>query len=267
MPSNNDFVDPLVEEILGDAADKFFNQRRALEHQLELFGSYEEALQVKKRMVESRAATLNELLLDSSTAADFYHHLGVEDTDLLVAAGASESDLGSLKIPFALTAGGRYRKLVGAQYERLQQICREYLFGPRTAQSAQWAGTDEDEVPAYYRLLKTMENLLNREIARTNCNMTPSCTLQFAKNLASDLGEKQQITGSASSEYSTLDEKMRYEKLSLKADGIEKFPELPPRDQVSGKIRSFCRDLSRKRPEAVRRILAKISKAATEAGN
>lgn len=258
MPPSDDFVDPLVEEILGDAADKFFSQRRSLEFQIDLFSKYEEALRIKKRMLERRAATVNALLLDKPTAADFYRRLGIEDAGALVEVGASEPDLGSLQIPFAVTFGGRFRKLVAAAYARLQRICREYLHGPANANSGQ-PESEEAEVPAYYFLVKNMAQILNREIARVNCNMSASCTLQFAKGLASDLGDKQKVTGSAASEYSTLDEKMTYPQLDLNADGIKAYPELPPRDAVAGKIRRFCRKLQQERPEEIRRTLAKIS--------
>jgi len=260
MPSGDDFVNPLVEEILGDAADKFFNKRRTLEYQLELFNSYVEALKVRKQMLERRAATLNRLLLDRNTAEDFYRHLGVDDGSMLASIDASKADLASMKVPFAFSQGGRYRKLVADAYEKLQQRCREYLHGPGE-QAAGRGHRKEEPISAYYSLVKSMAEILNREIADVNCNMTPSCTLQFAKNLSSDLGDKQRITGSSGSEYADLDAKMRYPHLDLHDLGIQAYPEIPPREKVDGAMRSFCRKLTRTRSHDVEQLLAGISKS------
>jgi len=263
MAQSDDFVDPLVEEILGDAADKFFNERRSLEYQLELFEAYLKELKIKKRSVERRAATLNALLLDEVTATEFYERLGIENGSRLAGIGSAKSDLPVLHIPFAFTAGGRYQKLVLEVYGHLQQICREYLHG-RSDGASGGSGRNSEGIVAYYGLVKTMAEILNREIKRVNCNMTPSCTLQFAKGLASDLGDKQKITGAAGSEYSSLDEKMRYSALDLKSDGIEAYPEIPPREEVAGAIRNFCRKLYRRRSEEVERTLAKLSQSSKD---
>jgi hypothetical protein len=87
MGFNDDFIDPLVEEILTDVAGSFFENRRLLDEKIDLFHSYVQALHFKETEVRNAAALLNYLLLRGDQAPAFYEMLRVEGT-LLTAAGA-----------------------------------------------------------------------------------------------------------------------------------------------------------------------------------
>ena len=56
MGLNDDFIDPLVEEILTDVAGSFFETRRQLDEKIDLFHSYAQALRRKETEVRDPAA-------------------------------------------------------------------------------------------------------------------------------------------------------------------------------------------------------------------
>jgi len=69
IPDN--FYDPLVEEVLMDAAENFFGARRELDGIITLFQSFVGALRVKEADIAVRSGFLNYLLLDGMITRDF----------------------------------------------------------------------------------------------------------------------------------------------------------------------------------------------------
>ncbi|MGA8279800.1 MAG: hypothetical protein WB853_02800, partial [Desulfobacterales bacterium] len=128
MGFNDDFIDPLVEEILTDVAGSFFGNRRLLDEKIDLFHSYVQALRFKEAEVRNPAALLNNLLLQGHQAPAFYEMLNVEGT-LLTAAGAVVPQNAQLCMPFAFGFCTRFVKLVCNAYDALQKSCAVYLHG------------------------------------------------------------------------------------------------------------------------------------------
>ena len=77
MGINDDFVDSLMNDFLTQVAGNFFEARRLLEHQIDVFLSYVEQLKRSARRVDDHAAYLNYLLLDKEHALQFYQSLSI----------------------------------------------------------------------------------------------------------------------------------------------------------------------------------------------
>jgi hypothetical protein len=238
MGFNDDFIDPLVEEILTDVAGSFFEKRRHLDEKIDLFHSYVQALRLKEADVRNPAALLNHLLLRGHQAPAFYEMLNVEGTPL-TAAGAVVPQNARLCMPLAIGFCTRYVKLVCNAYDALQKSCAVYLHGRSKADMT----ANPDPTNAYYDLVLEMHRLVNQEIKRVNASISPSCALQFAKRLNPQMVQKEQVTGGGASDARALDDKLCYPPIDLQALSLTKFPELPEIGTVLPEIKRFCESL------------------------
>ena len=235
MGLNDDFIDPLVEEILTDVAGSFFETRRQLDEKIDLFHSYAQALRRKETEVRDPAALLNHLLLRGHQAPAFYEMLNVEGT-LLSAAGAVVPQNVRLCMPFAIGFCTRFVKLVCNAYDALQKSCAVYLHGRPEADMT----ANPDPTKVYYDLVLEMHRLVNQEINRVNASISPSCALQFAKRLNPQMVQKEKVTGGGASDARSLDEKLCYTPIDLEALSLKKYPELPEIGTVLPEIKRFC---------------------------
>ena len=240
MGFNDDFIDPLVEEILTDVAGSFFGNRRRLDEKIDLFNGYVKALRRKEVEVRDSAALLNHLLLRGDQAPAFYEILNVEGT-LLTAAGALVPQNTGLCMPFAIGFCTRFVKLVCNAYDALQKSCAVYLHGRPEADMT----TTADSTHVYYDLVLEMHRLVNQEIKRVNASISPSCALQFAKRLNPQMVQKEQVTGGGASDARSLDDKLCYMPIDLQALSLTKYPELPEIGIVLPEIKRFCETLCR----------------------
>jgi hypothetical protein len=253
MGFNDDFIDPLVEEILTDVAGSFFENRRQLDEKIDLFHSYVKALRRKEAEVRDPAALLNHLLLRGHQAPAFYEMLNVEGT-LLTAAGAVVPQNTRLCMPFAIGFRTRFVKLVCNAYEALQKSCAIYLHGrPETDMT-----TTPDSTQVYYDLVLEMHRLVNQEIKRVNASISPSCALQFAKRLNPQMVQKEQVTGGGASDARSLDDKLCYTPIDLQALSLTKYPELPEIGTVLPEIKRFCETLCKAHGEKIKEDMADL---------
>ncbi|MGW8187102.1 MAG: hypothetical protein ACWGNK_07540 [Desulfobacterales bacterium] len=238
MEFNDDFIDPLVEDILTDVAGSFFENRRQLDEKIDLFNGYVQALRRKETEVRDPAALLNHLLLRGHQAPAFYEMLNVEGTHF-TAAGAVVPQNARLCMPFAIGFCTRFVKLVGNAYDALQKSCAVYLHGRPEADMT----TKPDSTHVYYDLVLAMHRLVNQEIKRVNASISPSCALQFAKRLNPQMMQKEQVTGGGASDVRSLDDKLCYIPIDLQALSLTKYPELPEIATVLPEIKRFCETL------------------------
>ena len=253
MGLNDDFIDPLVEEIMTDVAGSFFENRRQLDEKIDLFHSYVQALRFKEAEVRKQAALLNHLLLQGHQAPAFYEMLNVEGT-LLTAAGVVVPQNPQLCMPFALGFCTRFVKLVCNAYDALQKSCAVYLHGRSKADMT----ANPDPTKAYYSLVLEMHRLVNQEINRINVSISPSCALQFAKRLNPQMVQKEKITGGGASDARSLDDKLCYTPIDLKTLSLKKFPELPEIEAVLPQVKRFCEALCRAHGKIIKEIMADL---------
>ncbi len=253
MGFNDDFIDPLVEEILTDVAGSFFENRRRLDEKIDLFHSYVQALRLKETEVRNSAALLNHLLLRGRQAPAFYEMLNVEGT-LLTAAGAVVPQNAQLCMPFAIGFCTRFVKLVCNSYDALQKSCTVYLHGRSEADMT----TSPNPTHVYYDLVLEMHRLVNQEIKRVNESISPSCALQFAKKLNPQVVQKEQVTGGGASDSRSLDDKLCYIAIDLQALSLKKYPELPEIGTVLPEIKRFCETLYRAHGRKIKADMADL---------
>jgi hypothetical protein len=179
MRINDDIIEPLVSDILNDVASSFFDARRTMEAKIDLFHTFVNDLKNLSIDVQCRAALLNLLLVNDRQAHEFYRLLGIDGTVFLSAKTSDPRNCLS-EIPFGLGFRNRYTKLVIAVYSTLQEACDVYINGRPTSAKTP-ASPNEDII--YYQLVLKMHQVLNEDIKKINETISPSCTLQFAKEL------------------------------------------------------------------------------------
>jgi hypothetical protein len=253
MGLNDDFINPLVEEILTDVAGSFFETRRQLDEKIDLFQSYVQALHRKEAEVRNSAALLNHLLLQGHQAAAFYETLHVEGS-LFTEAGAVIPQNVQLCKPFAIGFCTRFVKLVCNAYGALQKSCAVYLHGRSKADMT----ANPDPTKTYYYLVLEMHRLVNQEITRVNASISPSCALQFAKKLNPQMVQKEQITGGGASDVRSLDDKLCYATIDLETLSLKKFPELPEIGAVLPEVKRFCETLCRTHGRNIKEVMSDL---------
>jgi len=247
MGINDDFVNPLVTDILTEVAGNFFEARRLLDHKIELFHNNVELLKQSAGVVDARAAFLNYLLIDETEAAALYESLPLPAKPFLV--GEKLSDLARpSSLPAALTVRRKYFKLVFWAFDKLRRACDTYLNGERRHVNAQ--RQQEETVKVYFHMLDKMHTLINEDIEKINCYLSPSCTLQYARTFDMQTSEKEKTFGKISPDLSSLDEKLRYKPIDFGSLNLKTFPDLPSGAAVKTAIKAtvkrvYCNQRSR----------------------
>jgi hypothetical protein len=250
-----DFFDPLVDEMLSEVAESFFEARRNLDRKIDLFYSYVGQLARRQERVSKRAAFLNHLLMNDADIENFYRMLGVDPT-LFMRAGKIDPDAGLLCKPSGLGARRKFTQTVLDAYHQLQTACDQYLFGQRRAPRPNGpGGTDADYGDAYYGLILRMLEILNQEIDKINCCLSPSCSLQFAKKFQTDTLQKERITGTGAQSYDDIDRKLRYTPIDPADLDLVQYPPLPGLQEVSRKIERFCKSFYAANVDAVKELV------------
>ena len=255
MGINDDFVNPLVTDILTQVAGNFFEARRLLDHKIDLFYDYVESLKVATGRVEDQAAFLNYLLIDETEAIAFYKNLSIPAEPFLV----GEQPTGRarpFRLPAALTMSGRYQKLFEWAVEALRTACDVYLKGEKRDAGPQ--PKTEEKANVYFNLLYQMHTLINEDIEKINCYLSPSCTLQFARSFDMETSDKEKTFGRTAPDLTSLDEKLRYQPICFGSLKIKKFPELPQDSKTKAIIKSTVRRVYRTKRSLVKDRLAAL---------
>jgi len=246
MPPTDDI--PLFTEVLTEAAETFFGTRREVDAMIELLERHVEKLKARQKQVEARAALLNYVLLDGTAARGFYRGLAV--TPGVLAAIAPSPAAWIQPLPFALTAKGRFAKVVGEIYQELAQACQDYMHGSQTQGRKQ-------ETEIYHGLLAGMVALINAEIRRVNEAFSPCQSLRFAKQFSPGHHEAEV----PDCRYGDcLEQKLCFRPLNIAAFNLAVYPDLPPAEAVAGKITAFAKGLFRDHTRAARRVLSDLGR-------
>ncbi|MDM8552616.1 hypothetical protein QUF72_21210 [Desulfobacterales bacterium HSG2] len=232
IPDN--FYDPLVEEVLMDAAENFFGARRQLDGIIDLFQSFVEAVRKKEADIAVSAGFLNYLLLDGMIARDFYEAIHINSPAVLLEGQLSDKTVPD-QTPFAFTVKGEFTRFVLQAYDDLQQACNEYIHGKPDD------GSRLEKNDAYYNLLMNMCDLINEKVRHVNTNMSPRSVLQFARRFDAEAEGKENIIGGMVFGGDGINEKLAYHPIDFDSLQLKKYPELPKQEQVVSKITSFCK--------------------------
>lgn len=257
MAINDDFCNPLIAEVLTDAAGTFFGRRCRVDEMKELFESSYRELTASAEKVRGRAGLLNRLLSPEGLRGAFFERIGVDAGAFGTSAEYHERDL-PLSLPFALTLSGRYYQLVLYAYDRLQKACDTYLYGPPES-----VPPGSEDVGPYLGMVREMGRLVNEAVDRVNAEASPGCVLQFARQFDPEGLEKERATGGFSSTVDcSIDQKLRIARIDLSAYPMTAFPDLPRSRKKEREIREFCdravRDHRREIQDRVGEMAARI---------
>ena len=255
MSSDKDLSDSLVEEVLTDVAGTFFETRRHLEEMMDLLQSFVKTLREKEAEVASRAGFLHYLLLHGREAGDFYKSIKVNSTVILSESKFSDKTIPK-KIPFALTARGKFIKLVLWAYDVLQKACDEYINGKYYDDPDEKGGKG---ITVHYKQIVTICELINEEVRKVNRDMSPAYTLQYAKKFNYETAEKEYITGGTLAGYArSIDEKLAYQPIDFDSLQLKRYPELPTQDKVISEITSFCKRKYSSNKDEIKKLISDL---------
>lgn len=248
MPPTDDI--PLFTEVLTEAAETFFGTRREVDAMIEMLQRHVDKLKARQRQIEATTALLNYVLLEGAAAEGFFNAIGVNADPFAGIAPSSRAWIQPL--PFAISAKGRFVKVIGEIYEDLVLACRGYMTGPPQA-----VKKTEDEI--YYGLIAGMVELINAEIRRVNEALSPCQSLRFARQFTSSAPEAEV----PDCRYvDCLEEKLCFRPLNLDSFNLATYPVLPPLDAVAPRIAAFAKALYRDNPAAIQSILAVLASQA-----
>ena len=260
----DDLNESLMDEVLGDMADNFFGRRKGIDDMRDLLDRYADSCREKAESAIRRAACFNALLPDPAGGAveRFYERIGVRGAEPLINAGA-EIDTLPDRMPFALTARGRFTALVEWAYDRTARACRDYLHGPPEDES----GPENGEIEGYYTLVERMVELINEEIRKVNTDMTPAGMLQRVRRLDVEGERKARIAGGVYAGYdSGMNRGLQLQPIDFAALELPDLPDLPPLGSVSWSVDRFCRDLYDAHKETIKKTLADVRRRIAAGG-
>lgn len=255
------FADGLVLEALADTAQNFFGARRGLEREIELFRSKQEELGRAERRARRRAGLLHFLLLDADRARGFYADLGV-DAKQFVDAVDPEYRSAAFKVPFALTAKGRYAKAVAKAYAMAGEAVDVYLHGRHVKDPD---GSGRKILTTNYELLSQWCARINQRIENVNSNMSPSGTMCFVRGLDPGQVARERVSGATlEGRCSGLDAELAFKPLPCMVVDQSVFPELPDAAGIKSRVRRAARRIYASDSGAAKRALAQAASAAGE---
>ena len=234
MTSHDGFSESLADEVLTDMANNFFGDRVGLEENIRQLHNTADLLRKKETMVLERAAFLNYLMLTPQAARSIYRAAGI-DTDAFAIKGDVAENALPHDIPSALTRKGEYAKFVLCAYQALENACWNYIGGGRKGLPREQRSKGGD---ADYRLLKSMNVLINEEIDRINHRCLPSQVLQTAKKFDQTTRAKENITGGGTyyGDECSLNENLAFKHIEFSSLDVKEFPEMPALEEVRDSI-------------------------------
>jgi hypothetical protein len=255
MGINDDFVDNLMNDFLTQVAGNFFETRRLLDHKIEVFYDHVEQLKQLAEKVEHHAAFLNFLLIEDRYAAELYGNLSIPPESFQVGDNVHEDALPT-ELPGSITAKGRFIKLVEWAFEQLRNACETYTNGDREVKGLK--SRKKNPAPVYYQLIQKMHAIINDEIRKINCSMSPSCTLQYARSFDLAASDKEKTFGNTSADLSGLDDKMRYPLIDFCQLNLKQFPVLPSSPKTKAVLTDVARRVYRSNRERVKARLTTL---------
>lgn len=255
MNNIEQMADELATEVISEAAQTFFGQRKALEEDLDRFMTRSrQVLELGKRIVPTQNV-LHGVLLDAETIQAFYATLGLPAPEYLSPAPWAEIAR-HLSKPSSWTLHGGYSKLLFSAYSRIQTQVDAYLHGGYRDDPGQ--PRRKIAFSGYIYLVEWSERL-NKTITRLNTEQSPGEVLQFVKRLDARSCEMEKAAG-ASCEIGR-DRGMLFTCIDFAALCLPVFPDYPPPDAVKKDLRQFAKATATHRPADVRSLLRELDKA------
>lgn len=253
--SFDEFASALASEALTEAAENFFGRRVALEKEEERIR--QQAVELHKLAEEAldEAAVLAVVLLDPAEGVALFEALGVEmapeEVHAFFCSLSCRPLKQSIKVPKAMTKGGRFHKLFYEAYGQARHAFRNYLRG-RLVQEHSRA---PKRMSLHYDQLKDWCSDYNCRIKETNEGQSASCTLNFCKQFTGDTGKEALIGGGERLER-TMDESMALSPLEFDTLGLPLLPALPSRTKHRAKVQAFAKALYARRKAEADALLA-----------
>ncbi|PTN38129.1 hypothetical protein [Desulfonatronum sp. SC1] len=248
-------ADELATEVISEAAQTFFGQRKALEEEMDQFMTRSRQVQELGKRAIHVQNVLYGVLLDAESIQLFYADLGLP-APAHPSPAPREEIARQLSKPAAWTLRGRYSKLLLSAYSRTQAEVDAYLHG---------GYRDDPTHPkrkiafsGYLRLVEWAEKL-NRTITKLNTEQAPGEVLQFVKRLDARSCSMEKAAG-ASCEIGR-DRGMLFTCIDFASLCLPVFPEYPPPDTVQKTIRQFAKTTCARREADVRELLRDMGKA------
>ncbi|WP_031388616.1 hypothetical protein [Desulfonatronum thiodismutans] len=242
-------ADELANEVISEAAQTFFGQRKTLEEELDRFMSRSrQVLELGKRVMDEQNV-LHGVLLDAETIQAFYAAIGLPTPEYLSPAPRDEIAR-RLSKPTSWTLHGGYSKLLFSAYSRTQSEVDVYLHG---------GYRDDPTHPkrkigfSGYRYLVEWAEKLNHTITKLNTEQSAGEVLQFVKRLDSRSCAMEKAAG-ASCEIGR-DRGMLFTCIDFASLCLPVFPEYPPPATVQKDIQRFAKTTCARREPDVRELL------------
>lgn len=257
----SEMADDLATEVLSEAAETFFGQRKDLETEIALFQQKAATLgEIGQKAILARKI-MHAILLEETLIQEFYQALGLRPPASLDVADAREIAL-YVSMPFAWTLRGRYCKLLRLSYASLHSAVQEYLHGGYRSDPAD--SRRKIAVFGYVKLLEWSQRI-DQKIKTMNTQQAPSEVLQFVKRLDVRGCEMEQSIGASCDV--NRNNGMLFPCLDFASLNLPTFEELPPPAEVRSRLGSFCKKLFANWASEVRGLLRALDAARKNGGS
>ncbi len=227
-------ADELATEVLSEAAETFFGQRKSLEDELEHFYTKAKQLDAIGKRALQMQSVLHCVLLEERIVRGFYRMLALPEPETVESA-SKEILARQVFKQRAWTLRGRFYKLLAAVYSGTQAAADEYLHGSYRDDPTH--PKKKIAVIGYQKLMDWAETL-NRNITKLNTEQSPNEVLSFVKALNDDACTAEKAAG-GSCEIGR-DRGMLYTCIDISALALPDLPEYPHPSAIQPKLRLFA---------------------------
>ncbi|MCG8530186.1 MAG: hypothetical protein MI749_05930 [Desulfovibrionales bacterium] len=263
MTDFNSLSSSLQGEVMVDIANGFFGARKEIDDERELFEHIENDIRLSEQRALNTCAQLQALLTCDECVKILLRMIGVP-VSFLQRVEFTDPWL-SMKLPFALTDEGRYKKCVLHTYEKMYNAFGFFLHGvpyKKMDSEEKWGRTT-----GYYRYMEWCDDL-NERISVVNRDHSPTQVLNVVRGMDVEKVAKQRAVGAINAEIGcTPGEDMCL--LLLPKEELEKLalPELPALDTKIGKghtvaalVKKYASEVYRRERDAVQYVLEILKK-------
>ncbi|MEZ0576611.1 hypothetical protein ACAG65_11365 [Halodesulfovibrio aestuarii] len=250
-------------EVMVDIANGYFGARKAIDDEREFFERVESDIRLAEQRALTICAQLMALLTSEHNMEGLLYVLGVP-VDFLPRVESANPWL-SMKLPFAFTAEGRYKKCVLETYERMRNAFEFFLHG--TLYEKKGSLEKYGKTTGFYRYMEWCTEL-NEHIAKVNRDHSPSQVLSVVRGMDVDKVAKQKAVGAVNSKAGCIPG----EDMCLTFVPCEEFsgmvlPELPAlkakldkRNKVSSLIKQYASEVYKSDRAKVEQLIEILKK-------
>ena len=248
MAGGSNFFEDFHKEIVAEMAGNFFGHRKELEGRLEAFAGLVSEVKKTGERALRQWKRFFALFVDRHAALEFCRQRGIE-ADHVPALAAAMNDPRRLRLPFAFTEAGRFRKSVRLAYQAVRQVSLEYMEGDYVPDPRNPAR--KSLCPNRAALYKLSE-ALNRQVASVNTGQTASMVLGFTRSLDTVGIQKGNIAGATLEDPDSLDKDLAFKPVDFETLQLPAIPVPPPLEQARNALDAASARVFRdRRAEAV----------------